>query len=50
VVRLAAGSAATAENGEERAIDDRLSAPTSSLWDVRNAFGSDDQARCATRR
>ncbi|WP_186313351.1 hypothetical protein [Halorubrum salsamenti] len=49
MVRLAAGSAA-AENGEERAIDDRLSAPTSSLWDVRNAFGSDDQARCATLR
>ncbi|WP_200530751.1 hypothetical protein [Halorubrum sp. LN27] len=40
----AAGAVDAAESGEERAADDRLSAATSSLWDVRDAFLTDDQA------
>ncbi|ELZ42588.1 hypothetical protein C471_03983 [Halorubrum saccharovorum DSM 1137] len=40
----AAGAVAAAENDEERAADDRLSAAASALWRVRDAFATDDQA------
>lgn len=40
----AAAAVEAAENREERAADDRLSAAVSSLWEVRDALVSDDRA------
>ncbi|EMA59256.1 hypothetical protein [Halorubrum lipolyticum] len=40
----AAGAVDAAESGAERAADDRLSASISSLWEVRDAFVTDDRA------